>query len=184
MYTFSELVLHSSFLASFYDCVCTCLLSLILSLYSSNHAIWESLLNASTELVYLWFYNCFSWLMSGPAEWPFMSCWLEHIPLRIKMTLEILGKQFRYAIFPPLQYWCSHCFILLSHHLIPVSFPLRQRIMAVQYKIPDYVHISQDCKHLLSRIFVANPLRVCYHVCGIYMIFLLLQFDGVISNLL
>ncbi|KAG7588092.1 Protein kinase domain [Arabidopsis suecica] len=31
-----------------------------------------------------------------------------------------------------------------------------QRIMAVKYKIPDYVHISQDCKHLLSRIFVAN----------------------------
>ncbi|KAK7316894.1 hypothetical protein RJT34_00682 [Clitoria ternatea] len=37
-----------------------------------------------------------------------------------------------------------------------------QRIMAVQYKIPDYVHISQDCRHLLSRIFVANPLRVGY----------------------
>ncbi|WVZ21700.1 hypothetical protein V8G54_009022 [Vigna mungo] len=34
-----------------------------------------------------------------------------------------------------------------------------QRIMAVQYKIPDYVHISQDCRQLLSRIFVANPLR-------------------------
>ncbi|OWM69452.1 hypothetical protein CDL15_Pgr013913 [Punica granatum] len=34
-----------------------------------------------------------------------------------------------------------------------------QRIMAVQYKIPDYVHISQDCKHMLSRIFVANPSR-------------------------
>ncbi|XP_068661228.1 serine/threonine-protein kinase SRK2A-like [Aristolochia californica] len=33
------------------------------------------------------------------------------------------------------------------------------RIMAVQYKIPDYVHISQDCKHLLSRIFVANPIK-------------------------
>ncbi|KAL3614613.1 Serine/threonine-protein kinase srk2a [Castilleja foliolosa] len=32
-----------------------------------------------------------------------------------------------------------------------------QRIMAVKYKIPDYVHISQDCRHLLSRIFVANP---------------------------
>ena len=31
--------------------------------------------------------------------------------------------------------------------------------MAVQYKIPDYVHISQDCRHLLSRIFVANPAR-------------------------
>ncbi|KAI4367420.1 hypothetical protein MLD38_023159 [Melastoma candidum] len=24
---------------------------------------------------------------------------------------------------------------------------------------PEYVHISQDCRHLLSRIFVANPLR-------------------------
>ncbi|KAI6691718.1 hypothetical protein NL676_019428 [Syzygium grande] len=34
-----------------------------------------------------------------------------------------------------------------------------QRIMAVQYKIPDYVHVSQDCKHLLSHIFVANPTR-------------------------
>ncbi|XP_030955240.1 serine/threonine-protein kinase SRK2A-like isoform X2 [Quercus lobata] len=33
------------------------------------------------------------------------------------------------------------------------------RIMAVQYKIPDYVHISQECKHLLSRIFVASPSR-------------------------
>ncbi|KAI3451653.1 hypothetical protein Pfo_008318 [Paulownia fortunei] len=33
------------------------------------------------------------------------------------------------------------------------------RIMAVQYKIPDYVHLSQDCRHLLSRIFVANPFR-------------------------
>ncbi|CAL0334324.1 unnamed protein product [Lupinus luteus] len=31
------------------------------------------------------------------------------------------------------------------------------RIMAVQYKIPDYVHTSQDCRHLLSCIFVANP---------------------------
>ncbi|XP_042973531.1 serine/threonine-protein kinase SRK2A isoform X1 [Carya illinoinensis] len=34
-----------------------------------------------------------------------------------------------------------------------------QKIMAVQYKIPDYVHISQDCRHLLSRIFVASPSR-------------------------
>ncbi|XP_071915945.1 serine/threonine-protein kinase SAPK7-like isoform X2 [Coffea arabica] len=33
------------------------------------------------------------------------------------------------------------------------------RIVAVQYKIPDYVHISQDCKHLLSSIFTPNPLR-------------------------
>ncbi|KAK9110115.1 hypothetical protein Sjap_018175 [Stephania japonica] len=31
------------------------------------------------------------------------------------------------------------------------------RIMDVQYKIPEYVHISQDCRQLLSRIFVAIP---------------------------
>ncbi|XP_071725604.1 serine/threonine-protein kinase SAPK7-like isoform X1 [Rutidosis leptorrhynchoides] len=36
-----------------------------------------------------------------------------------------------------------------------------QRIMAAEYKIPDYVHISQDCRHLLSRIFVASASRVC-----------------------
>ncbi|PKI74855.1 hypothetical protein CRG98_004627 [Punica granatum] len=33
------------------------------------------------------------------------------------------------------------------------------RIMAVQYRIPDYVHISQDCRQLLARIFVASPAR-------------------------
>ncbi|KAK9134702.1 hypothetical protein Syun_014032 [Stephania yunnanensis] len=31
------------------------------------------------------------------------------------------------------------------------------RIMEVQYKIPEYVHICQDCRQLLSRIFVAIP---------------------------
>lgn len=31
------------------------------------------------------------------------------------------------------------------------------RIMGVQYSIPDYVRVSADCKHLLSRIFVSNP---------------------------
>ncbi|KZV47601.1 hypothetical protein F511_12870 [Dorcoceras hygrometricum] len=33
------------------------------------------------------------------------------------------------------------------------------RIMSVQYTIPDYVYISQDCRHLLSRIFVPHPSR-------------------------
>ncbi|GMI90971.1 SNF1-RELATED PROTEIN KINASE 2-8, SNF1-RELATED PROTEIN KINASE 2.8, SNF1-RELATED PROTEIN KINASE 2C [Hibiscus trionum] len=31
------------------------------------------------------------------------------------------------------------------------------RILSVHYSIPDYVRVSTDCKHLLSRIFVANP---------------------------
>ncbi|KAG1331075.1 Serine/threonine-protein kinase SAPK7 [Cocos nucifera] len=34
-----------------------------------------------------------------------------------------------------------------------------QRIVSVQYRIPEFVHISQDCRQLLSRIFVANPAR-------------------------
>ncbi|KAK4762437.1 hypothetical protein SAY87_013710 [Trapa incisa] len=34
-----------------------------------------------------------------------------------------------------------------------------QMITAVQYNIPEYVHITQECKNLLSRIFVANPSR-------------------------
>ncbi|KQJ82657.1 serine/threonine-protein kinase SAPK7 [Brachypodium distachyon] len=33
------------------------------------------------------------------------------------------------------------------------------RIMSIQYKIPEYVHVSQDCKQLLARIFVANPAK-------------------------
>lgn len=33
------------------------------------------------------------------------------------------------------------------------------RIVSVQYKIPEHVHISQDCKQLLSRIFVPNPIK-------------------------
>ncbi|CAD5195962.1 serine/threonine-protein kinase SAPK7 [Musa acuminata AAA Group] len=33
------------------------------------------------------------------------------------------------------------------------------RIVAAQYKIPEYVHTSQDCRQILSRIFVANPER-------------------------
>ncbi|XP_057747515.1 serine/threonine-protein kinase SAPK1 isoform X1 [Arachis stenosperma] len=32
-----------------------------------------------------------------------------------------------------------------------------QRILSVHYSIPDYVRISKECRHLLSRIFVANP---------------------------
>ncbi|XP_042440434.1 serine/threonine-protein kinase SAPK7-like [Zingiber officinale] len=33
------------------------------------------------------------------------------------------------------------------------------RIVSAQYKIPSYVHLSQDCKQFISSIFVANPAR-------------------------
>ncbi|KAK8586670.1 hypothetical protein V6N13_085697 [Hibiscus sabdariffa] len=35
-----------------------------------------------------------------------------------------------------------------------------QRILSVHYSIPGYVRLSKDCKHLLSRIFVADPEKV------------------------
>ncbi|XP_045810289.1 serine/threonine-protein kinase SAPK3-like [Trifolium pratense] len=34
-----------------------------------------------------------------------------------------------------------------------------KKIMDVQYSIPGYACISADCRHLLSRIFVANPAK-------------------------
>ncbi|AET04439.1 Serine/Threonine kinase domain protein [Medicago truncatula] len=36
---------------------------------------------------------------------------------------------------------------------------IMNKIMLVQYKIPNTVHMSQDCSNLMSRIFVANPMR-------------------------
>ncbi|KAK6136846.1 hypothetical protein DH2020_029401 [Rehmannia glutinosa] len=39
-----------------------------------------------------------------------------------------------------------------------------QRILNVQYSIPDYVHISPECRHLISRIFVADPAKVFIHL--------------------
>uniref|UniRef100_A0A7N0TJ31 non-specific serine/threonine protein kinase n=1 Tax=Kalanchoe fedtschenkoi TaxID=63787 RepID=A0A7N0TJ31_KALFE len=34
------------------------------------------------------------------------------------------------------------------------------RILSAHYSIPDYVRVSNECKHLLSRIFVADPEKV------------------------
>ena len=34
--------------------------------------------------------------------------------------------------------------------------------MSIQYKIPEYVHVSQDCKELLSRIFISNSAKVTH----------------------
>ncbi|KAL4337506.1 hypothetical protein AHAS_Ahas12G0117000 [Arachis hypogaea] len=34
-----------------------------------------------------------------------------------------------------------------------------RRIMSVQYFIPDYVHLSSECRYLLTHIFVANPTK-------------------------
>lgn len=41
-----------------------------------------------------------------------------------------------------------------------VIFFVFQRILGVQYTIPDHVQISDDCRHLISRIFVGDPAQV------------------------
>ncbi|PWA36854.1 protein kinase superfamily protein [Artemisia annua] len=45
-----------------------------------------------------------------------------------------------------------------------------QRILNVQYSIPSYVHISPECRHLISRIFVADPAKVPYLILSFYFI--------------
>jgi hypothetical protein len=43
--------------------------------------------------------------------------------------------------------------------LISANYLHLQRIRGVEYKIPDNIHISDDCRQLISQIFVNNPLR-------------------------
>lgn len=74
-------------------------------------------------------------------------------PKNFRKTIQVGSLHFGVKMLP-------HIFFVLVKHISATNNTLLQRIMAVQYKIPDYVHISQDCKHLLSRIFVANPSRV------------------------
>lgn len=40
-----------------------------------------------------------------------------------------------------------------------------QRILSVQYSIPENVQISEECRHLISRIFVAEPAQVALDHC-------------------
>ncbi|GJN17037.1 hypothetical protein PR202_gb04075 [Eleusine coracana subsp. coracana] len=57
---------------------------------------------------------------------------------------------------------CNVCLHFLSLHystLIPVNLLHSQQISKVQYTIPDYVHISTECRQLIARIFVANPAK-------------------------
>ncbi|KAJ6730329.1 SERINE/THREONINE-PROTEIN KINASE SAPK1 [Salix viminalis] len=46
---------------------------------------------------------------------------------------------------------------LISTGQIQVAMQLLKRILSVHHSIPDHIRVSVECKHLLSRIFVANP---------------------------
>jgi serine/threonine-protein kinase SRK2 len=43
------------------------------------------------------------------------------------------------------------------------------RILSVQYAIPDFVRVSMECRHLLSRIFVGSPEQVIVFTQNILM---------------
>ncbi|XP_039040399.1 serine/threonine-protein kinase SRK2E-like [Hibiscus syriacus] len=55
------------------------------------------------------------------------------------------------------------CLVLWGNHICyddPKNFHKTiYRIIHVQYSIPDYVHISPECSHLLSRIFEADTTK-------------------------
>lgn len=68
-------------------------------------------------------------------------------------------KNFRKTIQVTSYAYC-YCKILIICLIWLKSFPVMQRILNVQYSIPDYVHISPECRHLISRIFVADPAKV------------------------
>jgi serine/threonine-protein kinase SRK2 len=73
-------------------------------------------------------------------------------PRNFKKTIQVLLP----TIFPfaVVQFACIVCQLIADVNL--------QKILGVQYVIPDYVHISPDCRHLISRIFDANPETVSF----------------------
>lgn len=72
-------------------------------------------------------------------------------------------------------------FIFIQHHVSLCIFALlmtcyywfMQRILSVQYSIPDVVQISQECRELISRIFVADPAMVSNFLPSVSSFFLL-----------
>lgn len=68
-------------------------------------------------------------------------------PRDVKKTISVLLKSYDKSFT-----------IFLCHIFIPFSDT--QRILSVQYSIPDHIEISEECRHLMSGIFVANPEQV------------------------
>lgn len=98
--------------------------------------------------------------MFGLVGLPYMWCLLVLIHLKILMIQEISGKQLRLVIYGT-GFKLPNSFLLHLWFLSSWDVDcLWQRILSVHYSIPDYVRVSMECKHLLSRIFVANPEKV------------------------
>ena len=70
-------------------------------------------------------------------------------PKNFRKTIQVI-----LFLFFPLS--CFRSFKLKTNTM---TSPL-QRILSVQYSIPDNVDISPECRHLISRIFVGDPALV------------------------
>ena len=46
--------------------------------------------------------------------------------------------------------------------------------MSGDYKIPDHIHLSEDCQHLLSRMFIPDPSMVFFYMTNLYVCVLIL----------
>lgn len=102
----------------------------------------------------------FSLQISGLVVSHYTWCWLELILLKTQVIQKISERPLLWVTpsqkeYPPWDKMQTITYCFTS------SFWL-QKILGVQYSIPDNIQISVECQHLLSRIFVANPAEVNY----------------------
>jgi len=175
-------LLNSLTMAQHLDCkklslVCRKLCSTCASCFSQFHVNWLRIVSVYLKASFNWLRSYISfvihiswWLqlrlmfrqqMFGPVEWHFMLCWWAHTLLKTHRILRTSERRllYAYSINFSTSTQVTHFLYLLKWET--PSWFILQRIMAVQYKIPEYVRISQDCRHLLSQIFTTNPARVC-----------------------
>ena len=75
------------------------------------------------------------------------------------MNQRISARLYKYIMWP--SYYFVSLYDLRSIALcIKNFFGSTQRILSVQYSIPDCVQISTECRDLISRIFVFDPATV------------------------
>ncbi|CAK9319469.1 unnamed protein product [Citrullus colocynthis] len=66
------------------------------------------------------------------------------------------GKMYGHVELLSMLCWSLHILSKTANDTKNLQKTIKRR-MSGRYKIPDYVHISQDCRHLLSCVFVRNP---------------------------
>lgn len=68
------------------------------------------------------------------------------------------GRQFMYLLLPLWHHYLFMSFFFIKGKKFSLTF--LQRVLQVQYSIPENVKISPECRHLISRIFVGDPAKV------------------------